>query len=140
MPDTNAISSYNASLQRWNGAAFEDVLEVIDFGFNPKLETQDASTLKSTNNWRERVAVIKDGGQVPFSFHYLPDDAQQNGTDGLMADLKGEVLQQFKIVWPDATEIAFDAHVIDLNAKAKVGEILGATATLEISGEPTFSV
>lgn len=139
-----AISSFGALLKIGDGGApesFSAIAEVADIG-GPSFElgTEESTHHQSTDGWREFVPTLLDGGEVEFELNFLPADASQGYSGGLLDDMVNRVLRNFQLVFPDVatTTWAFGAYVTGFEPDAPVEGKLSASVTLKISGKPTL--
>lgn len=143
---TEAISSFGIQLKLGDGAtpteSFTTIAEVKDTK-PPALKqaTEEVTNHGSTGGWREFVGTLLEGGEVTFTLNFVPTDATQGYSTGLIADLVNKTLRNFQLIFPDAgsTTWAFAAHVTGFEPDAKVEGALEADVTLEISGQPTLA-
>lgn len=142
---SNAISAFGTQLQRGDGGGpevFTAVAEVskID-GFEISMDTPEVTNHQSTEGWREYVAGLIDGGEVALELNYIPTNATQNATAGLLADLKNRTKRNFKIVFPDSgsTTWSFSAFVTKFKPSAPTDDKLMGTATVKVTGKPTLA-
>ena len=142
---SDAIKAVGTLLQKGDGAGSENfttIAEVTDItGPNIKQDMDDVTSHSSAGGWREKVGTLLDGGQVTLAINYVPANATQNATLGLIADLKNRVKRNFKLIFPDSgsTTWSFAALVVDFKPKAAVASKLSADVTMEITGQPTLA-
>lgn len=89
--------------------------------------------------WRDVVPTLKDGGEISMELSFVPGNATQSGTAGVLLDQKNKTLRNFKITWPDATVLAFPAYVTSFKPSAPVDGKLAASVTLKLTGAPTLA-
>lgn len=85
---------------------------------------------------REHVGTLLDGGELSLDLNFVPTNTQQNGTAGLILDMKNRTKRNFQIVAPDSTVITFSAFVASFKAQAPVDGILKASVGLKVTGMP----
>ena len=109
-------------------------------GPNIKQATIDV-TSHSSGGWKEFIGGILEGGQVTFQLNFIPTDATQGNTSGLLRDLKNRTKRNFKLVLtdPGVTTWAFTALVTDFPIDAPTDGKLSASVTLQITGIPTLA-
>jgi predicted secreted protein len=121
---------------------FTTIAQVTDIsGPELKLNTIDATSMDSTNGWKQRIAGLLDGGGVKVEINYDPQGGTHNDSTGLLADMANRTLRNFKITFTDAgpTTWAFAAFVTAFTPKAPVAGKLAASVSLELSGQPTLA-
>jgi hypothetical protein len=107
---TAATSGFGTTFKRGDGGGpetFTTIAEVVGIsGPSLKLETIDVTNMDS-NGWREKIPTLKDAGEVQLDMNYLPANATQNYTQGLLADFNNRTLRNFKVVYsnPGATHV-----------------------------------
>jgi predicted secreted protein len=142
---TEAISAFGTLLKIGDGGSpenFTTIAEVKDISLpHFARDMIDVTTHSSTEGWREFMAGLKSGGEVTFEINFLPTDATHSYAAGLLHDLEGGTLRNFKVVLTDAgnTTWTFAAIVSDFTPKAPVAGALTAAVTLKLSGKPTLA-
>lgn len=98
----------------------------------------DATSHDSPGFFREFVPGLADGEQVTGDFCWRPSNAVHLG---LRVDSYARTLRNFQLIFPDDTDntVALAAYVQSIEPKANIGELLMATLTLKITGQPTWS-
>jgi predicted secreted protein len=125
-----------------NGASgsYTTIAEVkdIDWGFTRNIIDV---TSHDSGGWKEKRPGVKDAGQVSFELNFLPQNATQSFSAGLMADFIAGNLRDYEIIWSDSgnTVWKFTAIVKDYQPKGPVDAALTAKITLEITGTPTLT-
>lgn len=102
----------------------------------------DATELASTGGWREKIAGLKDGGDLTLELHYVPDNAAHGDAgDGLLATLVAGTAYNFQISWPDTstTLFQFAAIVSNFTPSAPFDGKLTSSVTLSITGAVDLS-
>ena len=102
----------------------------------PDSEELDATTLDSSDGYREFLQGFKDSGEVTLSGYYDKDD---DGQQALITGYGNGEAKAVSIAFPNATGGAtFQAYVKSFTlGAADVDGIVGFGATLRISGEVT---
>lgn len=94
----------------------------------------------STSYFREYIAGLRDAGEVTFDLNYDPDGTtHKHASGGVPYLLEQGTLEDFEIVFPDGTEVAFEALVISWEPDMPFDDKMTASATLKISGKPTWT-
>jgi predicted secreted protein len=121
---------------------FTAVGEITSIGGpNFSMETIDVTHHTSANGYREWVASFKDSGEVPLEMNFVPSDAGQNPTTGLLLDFENRAQRNYQIVWPTTPNKtgSFAAYMTGFSTSAPVDGKLSASATLKITGAVTWS-
>lgn len=124
-----------------NPATYTVVAEVIDLTPpGPTSKTFDVSN-QSSAGWIEYISGMLDGGKVSFDVNYIPTDATQNASTGLLSLLANRSLWGFQVVFPNtaATTWTFNGIVISFVPTAPVDGILRAKIEIQVSGQPTLA-
>lgn len=138
-------ASFGTLLQIGDGAtpeAFTTVAQVRDItGPGMAVGTKDVTSHSSAGAWREKVATLKDGGQVRFTITWDPPSATHDATTGLLADMWARTLRHWRLVFPDVgtAYFAFSALIVAFEPATPVEGSLDANVTLELSGAVTLT-
>ena len=142
---TAAKSSFGTYLKLGDGGTsevFATIAEVKD-NKGPKLslETEDVTSNDSTDGWVEHIGTLLDGGDVSFELNWLPANATQSFSAGLLKDMVGRTKRNFQLVVPAATSLTwtFAALVTEFQPELKVKGAQVASIKLQISGKPTLA-
>lgn len=142
---TAAKSSFGTFLKLGDGGAtevFATIAEVKDIkGPKLSLETEDVTSHDSTDGWVEHIGTLLDGGDVSFELNWLPANATQSFTAGLLKDMVGRTKRNFQLVVPAAASLTwtFAALVTEFQPELKVKGAQVASIKLQISGKPTLA-
>jgi hypothetical protein len=142
---TAAKSSFGTYLKLGDGGTaetFATIAEVLDIkGPSLELETEDVTSHDSTDGWAEHIGTILNGGEVSFEMNWLPGNATQSYSAGLLKDMIGRTKRNFQLVVPAAasTTWAFAALVTGFEPDLPVKGAQRASITLLISGKPTLA-
>ena len=122
------------------GTAIAQVQSISGPGLS--LDTEDVTTLDSTNAWEEVVGTILRSGELSLDIVYDPANATQyaSGT-GLIADMTGRASTTYTLVFPDSgsTEWVFAAFVTGFEPDAPHDGALTASVTLKPTGDMTLA-
>ncbi len=155
MPNTQAKIGYQTYLEKYIPADtvpepdvlahWLRVMEVRNVG-GPTLsrDAPEATNMDSPNGWKEFIKGLKDGGEVTFEVNYLPATENtstrlgHNATDGVMADFGNDDTVDIWRVYISKFDIAMNFHGIltGFEMDAPVDDVLTASATFKITGEP----
>ncbi|MEM3453498.1 MAG: phage tail tube protein [Candidatus Hadarchaeum sp.] len=141
---TTAISAFGTYLKVGDGGSpetFTTIAEVKDItGPDFTLDTVEV-TNQDSGHWKEFIPTLLAAGEVRFSVNFVPTDATQGYSTGLLKDMVNRTKRNFKLVFPDAssTTWSFSAYVTAFSPKAAVRDVLAADITLKITGQPTLA-
>lgn len=139
----SATSGFGTLLQRGNAASpevFTTLAEVVTIG-GPTLSTEliDVTNHSSASNHREKIASLKDGGEVTFTVNYLPANATHSGSAGILLDWINRTNRNWKVVWTDSgtTTWPFTGVVTGFTPNAPIDDKLSADVTIGITAAVT---
>jgi hypothetical protein len=141
-----AVAAYGTLLKMGDGTTpteiFATIAEVKDIT-GPSLTTTliEVTNHDSPGAIVERIASFKDGGTVTFNVNFLPANATQSFSAGLLQKWWDRESTNFKLVFPTtpAVEWLFSAVVTNFTPSAPVAGVLGAAVTLTVSGNMTLA-
>lgn len=141
---TGALAAYGVLLKVGNGATsetFTTVAEVRDIeGPELQLEAKEV-TSHDSGGWREYIGTLLSGGEVSFDLNFIPSNATQSYSAGLIKDMVDRTKRNFQIIFPTTspTTWAFTALVTGFKPSSAVEDELTAEVTLQITGAPTLA-
>ena len=141
---TGALAAYGVLLKIGNGATsetFTTIAEVRDIS-GPELELEAKEvTSHDSGGWREYIGTLLTGGEVSFDLNFIPSNATQNYSAGLLKDMTDRTKRNFQIIFPTTspTTWAFTALVTAFKPSAAVEDELTAEVSLQITGAPTLA-
>ena len=136
----DAIAAKGTLIQIGDGGSpetFTTIAKVNQItGPSPTEEFIDVTSLDSTSGYREFLPSFKDGGEVSLEVSLVPTTHND-----LQSKFEAQTIHNFKIVWPDAgsSTVSFAAYVQSIAPTAQVGDKVGATITLRVSGAVTWA-
>lgn len=140
---TDGVSSQGTYISFGDSASpntFTEVGEMTSIsGPTPDSEEIDMTHLRSVGGFREYLQSFKDSGEVSCEGNYLAGNATQDGATGVRSLFLSGAVRGWKITFPDASYVTFDAYVKSIGVNAAVGEKLGFNFTLRVTGAPTFN-
>ena len=142
---SNAIPAFGTFLKIGDGGGTENFTTIAEVksitGPTMSAKIDDVTTHSTGTPWREKLATLLDAGTVAFALNFIPTDATQSHSTGLIKDFENRTKRNFKIVFPNgaSTTWAFSAFVADFKCDSPVDGVLGANLTLNISGPPTLA-
>lgn len=98
----------------------------------------DTTSLESTNDVREFISTLRDGGQVTFTLNYLPN-ASNTGHQLLINDLRDGTSRTYSIGFPNSITMSFTGLVTGFEISAELEQAVQANVTIKVSGWPTWS-
>lgn len=137
---SNAVAGPGWLLQHsaLGAGVYTTLSEVADIkGPAQVLETDEVTNQSSPNQYKEFIATLLDGGEVTFVCNYIPGDATQNSTTGLLSWMQARGLQDWKIVPPGSLSshvITFSAYVTKWDTGLPVAKHATLDVTLRITG------
>lgn len=143
---TNAISGHGATWKRGNstnGASntYTTVSETKDIPGPAMTRTIIDVTSQAANGWKEKIAGLKDPGSLSITFNFVPQDATQDYTAGIIADYVSGVRRDWQLVFPDAgvTTWVLTAIVKGITPSAPVDAALELKVDFELCTAPTLA-
>jgi predicted secreted protein len=120
-----------------NAEVFTLVPGVLDLaGPNESQDMIDVTSQDSTNQYREKLPGLRDGGKITGDMNWLPSNAVHQG---MREDFSNQTLRNWKILFRDNSYAIVSAYVESLEVTAGIGNQLKRSFTLDISGEPEFT-
>lgn len=140
---SEAISAYGTLVERSaaNNGSYTTVSELESVSFDFSADVIDVSTMSSPNNWKEYISGMKDGGEFNCSHFFVPTNATQSASSGLLLDFKNRTKRDFRLKLPDAgpTYWPFSGIVTKFGFNAKHDDALRCNYTIKVTGEPTLN-
>ena len=99
-----ATIGYGSTLKKGDGATpeiFTTIAEV--FSIEPPSQESDdveVTNLDSLGRMKEYIAGMGEPGELSFEMNFLPTNATQDATTGLIADRVSGIVQNFQIEFP----------------------------------------
>ena len=141
---SEAFWARGSILQMGDGAvseAFASIAEITKLTpIALKRDSVDVSSHQSPDGYKEFIAGMRDAGEVDCEANWLPTNATQNNTTGLLASFHDNLNHNFKVVLPDnLLTIGLSAHVTEFEGDLPLEKQGTLKFKLKISGKPTFS-
>lgn len=107
-------------------------------GPNQSRESIDVTALDSTGGYREYIDGFKDGGEVAIQGFF---DYADGGQKAVYAAFDGEGVNKFSIIFPEriGAKWVFNGVVTAFEVTSEVGNAVGFSATIKVSGKPVLS-
>lgn len=141
----SALSAFGTLLKLGDGGGtetFTTIAGVRDIG-GPAftLETLETTNHSSTAGWREFIGGLLSGGEVSLDLLFDPDAATHSYSTGLIKDMVNRTVRHFQIVFTDPTPTtwSFSALVTSFEPSAPHDDLLTASVTLTVTGQPTLA-
>lgn len=122
--------------------SFTDVAQVNSVsGPGFAADAIEKTHMASPNAFREFFAGLVDGGEVSFECNFLPGNATQMATTGVLKIMKSREVRVWRITFPGSPEvgISFPAVVTGWEPDAPGDDKMTLAITLKVAGEPTIS-
>lgn len=142
MADTWA---FGTQLQLGDGASSETFTEIARVesisGGGITQEFDDVTAHDAPDRYRQRIPTLLDQGEISFGIIWDPADPTHDNTTGLLAELTGGTLSNYRVVFPTSPTVQWTipAFVTGFEWEAPVDGALRATITLQPSGAPTLA-
>ena len=133
MAKSNAIAGVGTVFGRWDivTAAFVPVAEVISIGGPSKTrETIEVTHLTSPDGYKEYISGLRDGGTVPLSMNFTPENYEV-----IDDDFHDDELVSYQIEFPDGTVFELEGFVTDLSVSAETADKITVECTIQVSGK-----
>lgn len=141
---SSAFWAYGSKLQLGDGAtseAFTDIAEITDLkAFDMNRDVIDLTSHNSTGGYREKMGGLRDAGSLAIKANWLPNNATQDETTGIVAKFNADVLNNWKIiVVGNIATVAFTGFVQAVNGELPLDAQGQLNFVVEISGKPVIS-
>lgn len=137
---SDGISAQNTYLTMGDGTSPQVFAEVPECTTIPgpagTSDEIDFTHLRSTGGYREYKQSFKDNDDMTMECNYIPGDPVQAAIRA--AYLAGTVIDWVKH-YPDGSTDAFSGYVKSASSPAAVGDKMGFTFTLRVTGAPVFT-
>lgn len=132
---TGALHGAGCTLNR-NGTAVAEVKGVR----GPSLQAgvADVTSFDSTNEVREFISTLKDGGNVSFTVNYIPN-AGGTGHQLIVTDMLNGTNQNWSLAFGNSVTMAFTGIVTGFEITAELEQAIQANVTIKVTGWPTWS-
>jgi len=135
MMPASVVKSGYGSVFTWNVTAVPECKSADVGGI--KLDMLDASNMDSPDQFREYLVGFRDGGQIQLAGNWIGTAGQS----ALKTDLDSGTKRAFTLAIGSSavTTISGNAFVEGLSIDVKHDALLSFSATLRITGKPTFA-
>ena len=129
---SNAMTGQGTIFNR-NEAPMAEINSISGPGMSR--ETIDVTVLATTSGYRRKIGSLRDAGSLSLNMNFT------YATYALMkTDFEDEDPQDYEIVLPDGTSLAFKGLVTELPLDIPVGDKITADVTIEIDDTVTLTV
>lgn len=142
---TSAVSSFGSLLKVGDGGSpenFTTIAELLTMS-GPKMSADEAevTNFSSTGGWKERIPTLLDGGEITCTANWIPQDATQDYTAGILHRFVNKTKQNYKLVFNDAgaTTWTFSGYVLKTDTNLPLDKQMQFGFTLKITGQPTLA-
>lgn len=135
---SQAVAGVGAIFHRWDGAhTWVAIAEINNIG-GPNLvrSTIDATSLDSTDGYREFISGLRDGGTVVLNMNFW-----RNTYALFKTDFESDSLGNYEIILPDDqnTTFEFEGLVTEIPLTVPPDEKITIDVTIKISGKVTLN-
>lgn len=104
-------------------------------------ETFDLTTHSSTGAAREFGVGLIDNGEVTLDMNFVPTNATQDHSTGVIKDFTDGTKRNFQLVFPSspARTAAFAGYFTNVEPGANVEDLLALSVTVKVTGPVTWS-
>jgi len=140
-----ATAGIGTLLQIGDGASpevFTTIAEVLDItGPGLTSDLVDITNMDSAGKWEESLPTILRSGEITFSVNFLPVNATQSSTSGLINDFENRTNRNFQLVFTDSgtTTWSIAAYVTNVSPSMPVAGATTMDVTLKLTGQPTLT-
>lgn len=121
----------------WNSVEVVEVNTVGDIDLTS--DDIEVTHYKSDDGYKEYIQGLRDGGEIAVEGNFIPSDA---GQASLIADFNTGVKRTFLVTLPntDASTWSGSAYVKGFTTSTEINDKIMFTATIKLTGKPTFTV
>lgn len=107
-------------------------------GLELSADTIDTTSLDSDGGYREFIGGFKDGGEV--SLEGGLDTATDANQQSVYDAFESGAVQDCTITFPNGAKWEFKGVVTGFSTSADLEDLIGFSATVKVSGKPTFTM
>ena len=132
---TSAKSGFGATLD-WGGTTIAELTSIS--GPSESADTVDVTSHDSSNEFREFIVGLRDGGEISIEGNFYPGDT--DGQKQLHTDMQAGSSNTFTLTAPDGTtNYSGTAICTGFEPSFPMDGAMTFSATLKISGKPTLA-
>lgn len=145
MAETQAKIGYGTLLKFGDGASpesFTTVAEVINIdGPGLSRSIPEATHMESPDGYREYLAGLKDGEEVTVECNFLPGNATQDPSTGVLSFFESGARKNWQVVWPFSPAVTweFSGIVTGFQPTTPVDDKITLSVTIKVTGKPAFT-
>lgn len=141
---SSAFWAYGSVLQLGNAATpevFTSIAEITELvPPNMSRDDIDVTSHGSSDGYREFLPGLRDGGEVSAVANWLPNNATQDETTGILESFNDNDLHNWKIILPNTiATIAFSGFLTAFEPELPLEEQGKLSFTIKVSGKPVVS-
>lgn len=121
--------------------AFSSIAEITKLTpISMKRDSIDVTSHQSPDGYKEFIAGMRDAGEVDCEANWLPTNATQDATTGLLGSFNDDRNHHWKVVLPDnLLTIGLVGHVSEFEGDLPLEKQGTLKFKIKLSGKPTFS-
>lgn len=132
---SDAIVGFGAELKYSAGTIVGELTSIG--GMKLKADVIDVTNHDSADGYKEFIGGLRDAGEFPIEGNFIQDDA---GQLALLASFNSGAVESFVVTFSDTSTWAFSGIVTGIEVgKADLKNQVSFTATLKVTGKPTFT-
>jgi len=144
MAASTAFWAYGSQLQLSDGAVggtYTAIAEITELTPpNMSRDAQEVTHHASPDGYKEFIGTFRDGGEVAVKANWLPTNATQDGTTGVLEAFNDNDMHYWKIILPNTLiTISFAGIITAFNPDLPLSEQGTLSFTVKVSGKPTVS-
>lgn len=121
----------------WNSVAVVEVNSVGDIDLTA--DDIEVTHYNSDDGYKEYIQGLRDGGEIAVEGNFIPSDA---GQAALLSDFNAGTVRTFLVTLPntDASTWSGSAYIKGFTTSQPINDKIMFTATLKLTGKPSFTV
>lgn len=133
---SNAIPGPGFLLQVEETGVYTTIAEVKDItGPDISVDVVDVTNQDSPDNFEEIMPTLKKGGTTSFDVNFLPTNATQDSTTGLLSFLYTRAVHNWQIILPGTgLSVQFTGYVVKWGPKFPIANVATASIDIRVSG------
>jgi hypothetical protein len=95
----------------------------------------DVTNQDSPDNFEEIIPTLKKGGTTSFDVNFVPTDATQDSTTGMLSFLNARTKMNWQVILPGTgLSVQFAGYVVKWGPKFPVANVATASMDIRVSG------
>jgi predicted secreted protein len=103
-------------------------------------DTVEVTNHSSVGAFREHIASLLDGGNLTFDMNFIPTEATQDQTNGLMSKYLTRARTSFRLLMRDGSYLDFQGFVTGMGLTFPIDNVQTASVTVKVTGAPLLTV